>query len=688
MAGRKRPRKKLRCRAGFVHAVALALGLAGLAGCGDSERAPAAAPGETAADAEAAPATRFDRGLGLSPDAQVESFELIRNDQLEPRHPSDGGGLARLLTPEAPSGTPRLLAGTAHHFAIEYEAGPLGIAEGGALYLQPSPFWGWDPPQSRFPDGPGYARFSTDAEGIELETFNVGTDLVAARIGGRPLKAGERILVEYGAGAAGARVDRFAERGSKIWLAVDGDGDGVRKVIEAPPSIEVLPGPAARLVLSGPSTAEPGETVDFTIAVVDVLGNAGVTFEGTVSLAASRPGLSLPKSVRFDATSRGRARVTARVEKPGLYRVRAATEAGRQPLLAESNPLIVRSGVARQFWGDLHGHSNLSDGSGTPSDYYDYARDIAGLDFAALTDHDHWGMRFLDDHPEMWEAIRKATHAAHDPGDFVSILGFEWTSWLHGHRHVLYFADDGPILSSMDPDIQTPTELWSALRGQPALTFAHHSAGGPVATNWNYAPDPEFEPVTEIVSIHGSSEAPDSPGRIYKPVFGNFVREILVEKGFTLGFIGSGDSHDGHPGLAQLSTPSGEGGLAAVLAESNTREAIAEAIRARRVYATNGPRIFLRVHLDGEPMGSVLRADPSADATPSQYLEIRVAGEGPLRQVDVIRGADIVESFILEGEREWSHAADIPRLEVGEHLYVRALQEDGGTAWSSPLFAR
>ena len=129
-------------------------------------------------------------------------------------------------------------------------------------------------------------------------------------------------------------------------------------------------------------------------------------------------------------------------------------------------------------------------------------------------------------------------------------------------------------------------------------------------------------------------------------------------------------------------------GLAAVLAESNPREAIAEAIRARRVYATNGPRIFLRVHLDGEPMGSVLRAAPSAAAAPSQYLEIRVAGEGPLRQVDVIRGADIVASFILEGEREWSHAADIPRLEVGEHLYVRALQEDGGTAWSSPLFAR
>jgi len=32
------------------------------------------------------------------------------------------------------------------------------------------------------------------------------------------------------------------------------------------------------------------------------------------------------------------------------------------------------------------------------------------------------------------------------------------------------------------------------LRGKQALTFAHHSAGGPIATNWAIPPDPELEP--------------------------------------------------------------------------------------------------------------------------------------------------------------------------------------------------
>ena len=42
----------------------------------------------------------------------------------------------------------------------------------------------------------------------------------------------------------------------------------------------------------------------------------------------------------------------------------------------------------RLFWGDVHGHSAISDGKGSPGDYFTYARDVARLDFVVLTDHD------------------------------------------------------------------------------------------------------------------------------------------------------------------------------------------------------------------------------------------------------------------------------------------------------------
>jgi len=362
---------------------------------------------------------------------------------------------------------------------------------------------------------------------------------------------------------------------------------------------------------------------------------------------------------------------------------------GPGALVAESNPLVVDERAAPILWADLHGHSNLSDGTGTPDDYFGYARDVAGLDVVALTDHDHWGILFLDRNPEIWRRIEEAARRFNEPGRFITVLGYEWTSWLQGHRHVLYFTDRGRVLSSADVAYDTPTRLWDALRGQPALTFAHHSAGGPVATNWDFPPDPELEPVTEITSVHGSSEAWDTPRRIYHPVRGNFVRDALG-RGYRLGFIGSGDSHDGHPGLPQIASPARTGGLAAILGAERTRASVLEALRARRVYATNGPRILLRMRLDGDEMGAILAA--AAIRSETQELEVRVASPLPLAQVDLVRGRaggePSVDSVKLAGEREWSERRTIPRLEAGEYVYVRAIQVDEGAAWSSPIYAR
>ena len=102
---------------------------------------------------------------------------------------------------------------------------------------------------------------------------------------------------------------------------------------------------------------------------------------------------------------------------------------------------------------------------------------------------------------------------------------------------MLYFEDRAEIFSAIDPRYDTPPRLWSALAGLPALTFAHHSAGGPIATNWDFPPDPVLEPLTEVSSVHGSSEAADSPRVVADAIAGNFVRDAL-DRGYRLGFIG------------------------------------------------------------------------------------------------------------------------------------------------------
>ena len=593
-----------------------------------------------------------DETPNLSKDAKTATHEALLEALEAPRHPSDGGGRAFLT--EAPEGP--ILVGSRHRFEIVYEAGPLGISEGGVLFLQPSPFFGWDAPQTDVPEAPGYTEATTNAPDVKLETSPLG-GLLAITIRGRALAPGERIELVYGAGPAGARVDPYAESRAPIWLAVDGDGDGVRSLIDEVPSVDVAAGPTAQLVLTLPSTARPGDHVRLTVAALDRAGNAGMALDGGVTLSGPSA-LALPTVLELSERGVGYVDVVAR--DAGVYRVSGASG----DMIAESNPLVVRDGIPRILWADLHGHSQLSDGTGTPDDYFWYARDVAALDIVALTDHDHWGMRFLDQNEAMWEAIREAGRRFEEPGRFLAIEGYEWTNWLHGHRHVLYFESGGEVLSSMDPAYETPAQLWAALEGRKAITVAHHSAGGPISTNWEFLPDPAIEPVTEIVSVHGSSEAADTPGAIYSAVPGNFVRDVL-DRGARFGFIGSGDSHDGHPGLAHLASPSG--GLAAIFSEHLTRDGVLEALASRRVYATNGPRIWLRFWVDDNP-------------------RFAVAGTAPIERVDVIRSGSVVTSLPGFGRREWGEGLKLDGLLSGEYVYIRVVQEDGGVAWSSPVF--
>ena len=183
--------------------------------------------------------------------------------------------------------------------------------------------------------------------------------------------------------------------------------------------------------------------------------------------------------------------------------------------------------------------------------------------------------------------------------------------------------------------------------------------------------------------MHGSSEAPDSPHPIYNPVRGNFVRDQL-DRGYRLGFVGSGDSHDGHPGLAHLAAPSG--GLAAILSEDRTREGVLQAFRKRRVYATNGPRMLLRTAFGSYGMGMTAPVpDPDADG-PGDHLFIHVVAETPLERVDVIRRGNEVRTIPAEGKLEIGVQVQLDDIRAGDFVYVRAIQQDLGTAWSSPIF--
>ena len=80
------------------------------------------------------------------------------------------------------------------------------------------------------------------------------------------------------------------------------------------------------------------------------------------------------------------------------------------------------------FIGEMHGHTAMSDGmrSLTPELYFERLKSLPGLDFAALSDHDHGGVATAELWDEgKWERIQKAVQSYYEPGKFTTLLASE-----------------------------------------------------------------------------------------------------------------------------------------------------------------------------------------------------------------------------------------------------------------------
>lgn len=560
-------------------------------------------------------------------------------------------------------------------FDVVYKAEGPGIATQGGVLFQISPFFGWSDPQSESPELPGYVSISTTSSAT-IATEIGPLDFVIARIAGGTVRAGETISLHY----ANARVDRFSEKEERFYVKVDGNGDGYFTPIAKFPWIEVVAGDAARLVATASSFPRDDGAFELRVAALDEAEDRAPDYRGKVTFAVPPEVSGLPPAYAFTEEDAGAHTFTFRSSPAEPFRIAAEDrEAG---ITGRSNRVATEKLPVPYtlLWGDLHGHSNLSDGTGTPDDYYRYARDVSGLDVSALTDHDAHGLWALDDRPDLWRRIGEVTRSFYAPGRFVTFNAYEWTNWKYGHKHVLYGdGDPAPLLSMRSPDSDTPEKLWKALEGHDAITIPHHPGGGPVPTDWEHH-DPRFEPLVEICSIHGSSERWDCPHMIHRPVQGHFVVDALA-RGYRLGFLGSGDTHNGHPGQGDPSAP--VTGLAGIFARDRSRASVLEAMRARRVFATTGARITVLFWIDDRFMGEETKLAPGA---PVAYRG-EVFADEPIDTVEVVKDGAVLGVARPGTTRARIEGMDPDPPKSGHgYYYIRVTQFDEEQAWSSPVF--
>lgn len=236
----------------------------------------------------------------------------------------------------------------------------------------------------------------------------------------------------------------------------------------------------------------------------------------------------------------------------------------------------------------------------------------------------------LEDIQKDWEYIRELTNQANADG-FPMFMGYEWQGAGKDGDHNVFFKDN-------EQDMAYPyryEELYQQFKNIDAIAIPHHLAYqlGHRGKNWDTHHD-EFSPFVEIYSSHGSSENDNGCIEMNRhihmgPRTGITCVERGWEKGYQYGVIASGDNHS-CPGVYGF-------GYCAVLAENNTKEAIWDAFKNKRVYGVSKDRIELDYTIDDAVMGSVIEGKKDAK------FKLNVKAGNAIDRIEIIKDNQVIE---------------------------------------------
>jgi hypothetical protein len=536
-----------------------------------------------------------------------------------------------------------LVVNTYTTIVLEYTVGDVEIATGGSLRIGQNFFANYlQKLQNTDPGGDAYVSFEVTSEATTTPTtvpwIGIFNDLWAAspapalRVADRSLRTGDTVRITLGDRSGGGRGLRMMPHDSDAFrfvLEFDPTGEGVYVLADFV-SLPVRGDEPAGLRAVVPSVAATGEPFALRLAVEDRYFSPA-TFDGgsfTVLLDGAVVGRLDIEGGRSEGRLDG-----LTIDREGGFRLEVQSTDGAMRTL--SNPVLVAAKPElRIFWGELHGHTGLEDAIGTAPRYYQYARDVAFLDFGSLSGHD------IALSAAAWNIIRRETTAANRPGEFVAFMGYEWTVLAQsgGHHNVFFRNDPGRYATFRDAPVLP--DLYEKLRqietADNVLVIPHAHEPG----NWKLS-DSELERLVEVYSMHGSFE---------------YFGQRYLDRGFRLGLIAASDDHSGHPGNAPAMI-SNRGGLAAVYAPRLDRDAIWDGLRSRATYATSGKRPVVMFTVDGSNPGRSL----PVGSVPT--LEARVLGTAAIDHIDVIRNGTVAFSR----DYLWPHEGDAGDIQIMFH---------------------
>ena len=331
------------------------------------------------------------------------------------------------------------------------------------------------------------------------------------------------------------------------------------------------------------------------------------------------------------------------------------------------------------YFGQLHSHTNISDGTGTVDEAYQYAENNAKVDFLAVTDHSNWfdndKLASIAD-GSMSEAWKKGLNAAdryNKNGDFVAIYGYEmtWSGSTGGYGHINTFNTPGfetRTNSKMDLKnyynaLKTQKQSMSQLN-HPGKTFGDFS-------DFAYY-DAEIDKQVTLIEVGNGEGAIRGSG--YFPSYEYYTRAL--DKGWHVAPTNNQDNHKGKWGNANTART-------VVEASDLSRESVYDAIKERRVYATEDENLKISYEVNGNTMGSII---PQTDLLEFNVNVEDINSGDNIKKISIIGdGGKVVKSIdnINSTTKNWSFTLD---KSTSSYYYVRVDQADSDIAVTSAVW--
>ena len=352
------------------------------------------------------------------------------------------------------------------------------------------------------------------------------------------------------------------------------------------------------------------------------------------------------------------------------------------------------------YFGQLHSHTQYSDGAGSLDAALDYVKNLpesANVQFVAFTDHSNYFYTTGAANPEgalydmslasassqeTWNSYRSSVAAFNEAnaGSLVALAGFEMT-WSGGPGHINTFNTPG-IVSRNNSTLNNKTDyagmrayyaLLSQQEGADSLSQFNHP-GNTFGTFGDFA---FWDPV--IDSRMYMVEAGNGEGQIgaggYYPSYEYYT--MALDKGWHLAPTNNQDNHKGRWGNANDARD-------VILTDDFSEQGIYDALRAMRMYATEDKNLEIGYTVNGMLLGSSLTEVP-------EKLNIHVTVNDP----DASDSISKVEVIVNSGKTAytWDDPAVLATGDLSvtldpdySYYYIRVTQGDGDLAVTAPVW--